>query len=115
MERSLFGAEEMCEDYFLRIREFSHTNKFCWDFNFFRFLFFKLWMRKYSERIFIVAKDMREDYFIRGRGFSCMQNKNFGFWCQVIKISLPRKYPDTIFCTRVLSQNQFSGKKNISK
>ena len=57
-ETSLFGAEEKHEDYFLRIREFSRMNKFCQDFNFFRFLFFKLWMRKYLERIFIVAKDM---------------------------------------------------------
>ena len=83
----------MREDYFLRIREFSRMNKFCRDFNFFWFLFFKLWMRKYLERILIVAEDMREDYFIRGRGFSHMQNIQLWFLAPSDKNIIAEKIP----------------------
>ena len=61
--------------------------------NFFWFLFFKLWMRKNSERIFIVAEDMHEDHFIRGGGFSRMQNIGLWFLVPIDKNIVAEKIP----------------------
>ena len=78
---------------FLESENFLVRTNFVGTFNFFRFLFFKLWMRKYSERIFIVAEDMCEDYFIRGRGFSRMQNIRLWFLAPSDKNIVAEKIP----------------------
>ena len=63
---------------------------------FFQFLFFKF---------LLLPRTCVKIILLEVENFRVCKILYFGFWRQVIKISLPRKYPDTISCTQVLSRN----------